>query len=77
MIDDESEMAKIFNEHFVNIAKKLGILTKEQIMYSAANQLSDVEMAIIKYKIHPSIKAITGRMEKLGNPIFNFKFTSH
>ena len=77
MIHDESEIAKIFNECFVNIVKKLGILTEEQTMYSAANQLSEVEMAIIKCKNHPSIKAITGRMEKLGNPIFNFKFTSH
>ena len=77
MIDDESEIAKIFNEYFVNIVKKLGILTEEQTMYSSGNQLSEAEMAIIKYKNHPSIKAITDRMEKLGNPIFNFKFTSH
>ena len=34
-------------------------------------------MAIIKYKNHPSIKAITDKMEKLGKPTFNFKFTSH
>ena len=34
-------------------------------------------MAIIKYKNHPRIKAITYRMEKLGKPTFNFKFTSH
>ena len=66
MIDDESEIAKIFNEYFVNIAKKLGILTVEQTRYSAANQLSEVEMAIIEYKNYPSIKAITERMEKLG-----------
>ena len=77
MIDDESEIAKIFNEYFVNIVKKLGILTEEQTKHSATNQLSEVEMAIIKYKNHPSIKAITDRMEKLGKPTFNFKFTSH
>ena len=77
MTDDEPEIAKIFNGYFVNIIKKLGILTEEQTMYSAANQLSEVEMAIIKYKNHPSIKTITDRMEKQGNPIFNFKFTSH
>ena len=71
MIDDESEIAKIFNEYVVNIVKKLGILAEEQTMYSTANQLSAVEMAIIKYKNHPSIKAITDRMEKLGKPIFN------
>ena len=57
--------------------KKLGILTEEQTTYSATNQLSEVEMAIIKYKNHPSIKATTDRMEKLGKLIFNFKLTSH
>ena len=77
MIEDESEIAKIFNEYFVNIVKRVEILTEEQTTYSATNQLSEVEMAIIKYKNHPSIKAITDRMEKLGKPTFNFKFTSH
>ena len=77
MIEDESEIVSIFNEYFVNIVKKVGILTEEQTTYSATNQLSEVEMAIIKYKNHPSIKAITDRMEKLGKSTFNFKFTSH
>ena len=77
MIEDESEIAKVFNEYFVNIVKRVEILTEEQTTYSATNQLSEVEMAIIKYKNHPSIKAITDRMEKLGKPTFNFKFTSH
>ena len=40
---------KKFNEYFVNIVKKLRILTEEQATYSAANQLRKVEMAIIKY----------------------------
>ena len=48
MIDDESEIANNFNEYFVNIVKKLGILTEEQTRYSVTNQLSEVEMAIIK-----------------------------
>ena len=77
MIDDESEIANIFNEYLVNIVKKLGILIEEQTRYSATNQLSEVKMAIIKYKNHTSIKAITDKMEKLGMPIFNFKFTFH
>ena len=45
MIEDESEIAKNFNEYFVNIVKKVGILTEEQTTYSATNQLSEVEMA--------------------------------
>ena len=48
MVDDESETAKIFNEYFVNIVKKLGILIEEQTTYSATNQLSELETAIIK-----------------------------
>ena len=30
MIDDEIEIAKLFNEYFVNIVKKLRLFTKEQ-----------------------------------------------
>ena len=30
MIDDKIEIAKLFNEYFVNIVKKLGLFTKEQ-----------------------------------------------
>ena len=51
MIDDESEIANPFNKYFVNIVKKLGILREEQTRYSATNQLSEVKMVIIKYKI--------------------------
>ena len=29
MIDDEIEIAKLFNEYFVNIVKRLGLFTKE------------------------------------------------
>ena len=54
MIDDESEIAKIFNEYFVNIVKKLGILAEEQTMYSATNQFSEVEKPLLTewYKSH-------------------------
>ena len=72
MIDNESEIEQIFNEYFLNIVKRLRILTEEQTAYSAANQLSEVEIAIIKYKNYPSTKSITDRMEKLGKPFFNF-----
>ena len=33
VIDDESKIAKIFNEYFVTIVKKVGILTEEQITF--------------------------------------------
>ena len=51
MIDDESEIAKIFNEYFVNIVKILGVLTEEQTTYSATNHLK-----ILTGKKHPKIQ---------------------
>ena len=77
MIDDEIETAKLFNKYFVNIVKKLGPFAKEQSAISTENNLSEVEIAIAKYKIHPSIIAITEKIEKLGKPKFDFNFTSY
>ena len=77
MIDDEIEIAKLFHEYFVNIVKKLGLFTKEQSAISTENSLSEVEIVIAKYGNHPSIIAITEKMEKLGNPTFGFDFTSY
>ena len=41
------------------------------------NNLSEVEMALKKYKNHPSITAITKRMKNLGNFTFSFNYISH
>ena len=41
------------------------------------NSLSEVEMALKKYKNHPSITAITKKMKNLGNSTFSFNFISH
>ena len=43
MIDDEIQIANLFNEYFVNIVKKLGLFTKEQSTISTENSLSEVE----------------------------------
>ena len=53
MIDDEIQIANLFNEYFVNIVKKLGLFTKEQSAISTENSLSEVEIAITKYGKHP------------------------
>ena len=75
-VDDEAKLAKIFNEYFVNIVKNLGILTYDDIS-PTENHLSEVDIAIRKYKNHPSIIAITDKMNKIDNPEFNFRFTSY
>ena len=49
-IDNEIKITKIFNEHFVNTAKNLGILTEQEIATEnntfTENNLSEVEMAL-------------------------------
>ena len=45
--------------------KKLGLYTKKQIAVSTENSLSEVEIAIAKYKNHPSVNGITENMKKL------------
>ena len=68
-------VAKLLNEYFVNIVKKLGIFTKVQSAVSTENSQSEVEIAIAKFRNHPSINAITEKMERLGNTTFGFDFT--
>ena len=59
------KIAKIFNEYFVNTVKNLGILTEMGSATFTENNLIKVEIALKKYKNHPS------------NFAFSFKFTSH
>ena len=70
MIDDEIEIAKLFSEYFVNIVKKLGLFTKEQSAFST-------EIAIAKYRNHPSVNPIIEEIETLANTTFGFDFTSY
>ena len=77
MIDDEIQIANLFNEYFVNILNKLGLFTKKQSSIYTKNSLSEVEIAITKYGNYPSKIAVTEKMEKLGNPTFGFDFTSY
>ena len=57
---DEIEIAKLFNEYSVNKIRT----TKEQSAVSTEYSLSEVEMAIAKYRNHPSINAITEKKWK-------------
>ena len=77
MIDNKIKIAKIFNRYFVNIAKNLGILTGKESAAFTENYQSKVEMALKKYKNHPSMNAITERMKILGNFTLRFNFISH
>ena len=46
LVENEIKIAKILNEHFVNIVENLGILTEKESATSTENNLSEVEMAL-------------------------------
>ena len=77
MIDNEIKTAKIFNECFVNTIKNLGMLIEKESATFTEDNLGEVEIALSKYKNHPSINAITKRIKNLSNFTFSFKFISH
>ena len=77
MIDNEIKIAQIFKEYFVNIVKNFGILTEKESATFTGNNLSEMQMALKKYKSHPSIKAITKRIKSLGNFTCSFNLISH
>ena len=66
MIDYKIKIAKILNKYFVNFVKNLGILAGKESAGFEGNYQSKVEMALKKYKNHPSMNAITERMKILG-----------
>ena len=66
MIDNQIKITEIFNEYFVSIDKYLGIVIEKESETFTENNISEVEMALKKYKNHP-----------LGNFTFSFNFISH
>ena len=65
---------KYLTNIFVNIVKYLGILTEKESATFTKSNLSEVEMALKKYKNHPSTTVtITKQMKNLGN-YFQFQF---
>ena len=78
MIDDEIEIAKLFNEYFVNIFERLVILTKKTKHCFHKNRSSEREIAVAKYRNVPTQYKCNYREHgKLGNPTFDFDFPSY
>ena len=69
IISKGKELAKIFNEVFVNIVPNLGKNTNHSFLINTENEHDPIEKAIVKYKIHPSIISIKKFME---NSDFSF-----
>ena len=63
IISNDKELARIFNEFFVNIIPNLGINTNHSFLINTDNENDPIEKAIAKYKNHPSIISIKKFME--------------
>ena len=60
VISDNSKIADVINDFFINAVKDLNIAISGDILCEANNMKDPVLKAIEKYKKHPSIKAIAG-----------------
>ena len=63
IISNDKELARIFNEFFVNLVPNLGINTNHSFLINTDNENDPIEKAIAKYKNHPSIISIKKFME--------------
>ena len=63
IISNDKELAKIFNEFFVNIFPNLGIKTNHSFLINTESENDPIEKAIAKYKNHPIIISIKSFME--------------
>ena len=63
IITNDKELARIFNEFFVNIVANLGINTKHSFLINTDNENDPIEKTIAKCKNHSSIISIKNFME--------------
>ena len=59
IVSDDKAVAEIFNDYFAIITSSLGIEETGSNVVSADGIDNPVELTIIKYSLHPSIKRIT------------------
>ena len=58
LLSEESQVAEVLNEHFVNITDSLGIVENKDIIIPTIGIEDPVEVAIKKFESHPSILKI-------------------
>ena len=81
VLSDDQVVADTFNNYFNNIVKNLITVTNKNYPKEIANSvnlnlLDRVEAVILKFKNHPSLNAIRGKISKLDYQIFYFEYTS-
>ena len=73
ILGNNKEISKIFNNFFASIVVKLDILKYEDLSVYSDNSEGPLENLVIKYKNHPSIRAI---LDKSPNTSFSLKTVS-
>ena len=81
ILSDDQVVADTFNNYFNKIVKNLLAITNKNFPKEVTNGfnlilLDPIEAAILKYKNHPSLNAIRGKISKLDNPNFYSEYTS-
>ena len=74
LANDNKVVANIFNNYFVRITDSLNILTVSENL-TPTNEISDpLDIALTKYKFHPSVQCIKERVQVKQR--FEFKHVS-
>ena len=81
VLSDDQVVADTFNNYFNSIIKNLLTVTSKNYPKEIANSvnlnlLDPVEAAILKFKNHPSLNAIRGKISNLDNPKFYLEYIS-
>ena len=71
LITNDNEIAEIFNEFFTNITKTIDIAPSECTVVPTDHLLDPVEIAVEKFKYHPSIQKIKDKVKH--NSYFDFQ----
>ena len=73
-ISDDENIAKTFNNFFLNVAKNLNLKVDENLLNQNLGFIEDPVLRTIKsYKNHPSIKGIEKNVERKS---FSFSFAT-
>ena len=67
IIDDDKEVANIFNNFFTNIVQNLNKTMNDEHLPGTENLADNANMALKKYENHPSIVAISRLVTRKGN----------
>ena len=76
IISNDTELAAIFNEFFVNVIPNLGMNTNHSFLINAENESDPIEKALAKYENYPGIISIKKFMENSDSCFFFSTFNT-